>query len=126
MAGPPSPTGASFSPAVPSPAIVWMLPVVQGLIVPGFAGLKKQGIAASAFGQRIETHHQAHAELRAVAEGMREHSHQPVRRVDAIVAAPGADIGVTRKDRAVDHEHIVSKHEHASVHRGGIGQPTCA
>ena len=57
---------------------------------------------------------------------MREHSHQPVRRVDAIVAALGANIGVTRKDRAVEHEHVVSKHEHASVHRRGIGQPACA
>src|SRR6266536_4857224 len=35
--------------------IVRMLPVVQWLIVPRFARLKKQRITAAAFGQRIET-----------------------------------------------------------------------
>ena len=45
-----------------------MLPVVQRLIVPGFARLKKQWITAAAFGQRIETHHQAYAQLGGVAE----------------------------------------------------------
>ncbi|PYK91660.1 MAG: hypothetical protein DME40_06415 [Verrucomicrobia bacterium] len=88
--------------------------------------MKKQRITTAAFGQRIETHHQAYAELRAVAERMREHSHQPIRRVDAIVAAPSANIGVTRKGRTMEHEHVLAEHEHASVHRRGIGQPTCA
>src|SRR5262249_11186598 len=37
--------------------IVRMLAVVQRLSVPRFAGLKEKGIAASAFGERIEAHH---------------------------------------------------------------------
>ena len=57
---------------------------------------------------------------------MREHSHQPIWRVDAIVAAPGADIDVPREDRTMEHEHVLTEHEHASVHRRGIGQPACA
>ena len=93
-----------------------MLAIVQRLIVPGFAGLKEQGIAAAAFGERIETHHQSHAQLRSFTEGMREHAHDPVRRVDSIVATAGADIGVTWKDRTMEHEHVVSEHEHASIH----------
>src|SRR4029077_13971096 len=42
--------------------IVRMLPVVQCLSVPHFAGLKQKRITASAFGERIETHHQARPE----------------------------------------------------------------
>ena len=53
--------------------IVRMLAVMQWLAVPRFAGLKQKRITASAFGERIEAHHQARAELRAVAERMRIH-----------------------------------------------------
>ena len=54
--------------------IVRMLPVMQWLVVPRFAGLKQKRITASAFGERIEAHHQARADLRAVAERMRIHA----------------------------------------------------
>ena len=47
--------------------IVRMLPIVQRLIVPGFAALEQQRITASAFGERIEAHHRAQTELRVVA-----------------------------------------------------------
>ena len=37
--------------------IVRMLPVMQWLAIPGFATLKEKRITASAFGERIQTHH---------------------------------------------------------------------
>src|SRR5215831_12997375 len=46
--------------------IVRMLPVVQWFSVPRFATLKQERITASAFGERIEAHHQARAELRVI------------------------------------------------------------
>ena len=106
--------------------IVRMLPVVQRLIVPGFAGLKQKRITASAFGERIETHHKRDTELGVVAKRMGKHRHEPVRRVDSIVAASRADVGVTRKNRAMQHQHVVAEHEHAAVHRRRIRHPTCA
>ena len=54
---------------------------------------------------------------------MGKHSHDPVRRVDPVVATARAHIGVTRKNSAVYHEHVVSEHPHASVHRRGIWNP---
>ena len=57
---------------------------------------------------------------------MRIHRHDPVRRIDPIVAAIAADVGVARKDRAVQHQHVVAEHLHASVHRRRIGNPARA
>src|SRR5439155_13055720 len=78
--------------------IVRMLPVMQWFSVPRFAALKEKGITAPAFGQRIETHHQARAELGRIAERMRIHRHEPIRRIDPIIAAPRAHIRVTREN----------------------------
>ncbi len=61
-----------------------------------------------------------------VAERMGKHRHEPIRRVDPIVAAPSAYVCVTREDCAVQHEHVLAEHEHAAVHRRRIGQPACA
>ena len=54
------------------------------------------------------------------------HRHEPVRRIDPIIAASRAHVGVTRENCAVQHEHVVAKHEHATVHRARIRQPACA
>src|SRR5581483_369371 len=81
--------------------IVRMLTIVQRLVVPGFAGLKQERITASTFGQGIEAHHEAAADLGAVAERMRIHAHKPVRRIDSVIAASCAHVGVTRKNRAM-------------------------
>src|SRR6476646_402085 len=80
--------------------IVRMLPVVQCLSVPRFAGLKQKRITASAFGERIAAHHQARTELRAVAQRMRKHRHDPVWRIDPIDAATRADVCVAWENRA--------------------------
>ena len=53
------------------------------------------------------------ADLCAFAERMRIHSHDPVRRIDSIVAASSADVCVTRKNRAMQHQHVLAEHEHA-------------
>lgn len=55
---------------------------------------------------------------------MRKHRHDPVWRVNPVVAAAGADVGVTRKDGAMKHEHVVAEHEHASIRRGRVRYPT--
>ncbi len=57
---------------------------------------------------------------------MRIHRHEPIRGVDPIIAAPCAHVGVTREDCAVQHEHVLAKHEHATVRRARIRQPACA
>src|SRR5205807_5124161 len=51
--------------------IVRMLAVVERIALPGFAGLKEKRVAASTFGQKIEAHHSAKADLRALSERMR-------------------------------------------------------
>ena len=57
---------------------------------------------------------------------MGKHRHEPVRRIDPIVAASRAHVCVTRKNRAVQHEHVLAEHEHAAVHRRRIRDPACA
>src|SRR5438132_3385570 len=106
--------------------IVWMLPVMQWLAVPRFATLKEKRITASLFGERIQTHHQTRTELGRVGERMGIHCHEPIRRIDLIDAAPRAYVRLTRETRAVQHEHVLAEHEHASVHRRRIRQPACA
>src|SRR5205814_9412630 len=81
--------------------IVWMLPVMQWLAVPRFATLKEKRITASLFGERIQTHHQTRTELCRVGARMGIHRHEPLRRIDPIVAAPRAHVRVTRENRAV-------------------------
>src|SRR5713101_8136496 len=103
-----------------------MLSIVQWLIAPRLAALKQKGITAAAFREWIETHHQTSAKLRALAKRMRVHRHDPVRRIDPVVAAARAYIGVTRKNRAVQHEHVVAENEHLSIHRRGIRYPARA
>src|ERR1700730_15553508 len=85
--------------------IVGMLTVVQCLAVPRFAGLEQKWVTASLFGKKIDTHHEAQTDLGVFVEGMRIHAHEPVWRVDAIVAAPRADIGGRRETPAVTHQH---------------------
>src|SRR5947199_5629032 len=58
--------------------IVRMLPVMQWFSVPRFAGVKEKRITAPAFGERIETHHKARAELGRRAERMEIHRHEPM------------------------------------------------
>src|SRR6266567_7740684 len=103
-----------------------MLPVMQWLVVPRFAALKQKRITAAAFREWIETHHQSPAELHVFIYRMRVHPHEPVWRIDPVVAAARAYIGVTRKNCAVQHEHVVAEHEHLSIHRRGIREPACA
>src|SRR5438067_5907696 len=100
--------------------IVRMWTVMQWLAVPRFAALKEKRIPASLFGERIQTHHQTRTELGRVGERMRIHRHEPIRRIDPIVAAPRAYVRVTRENRAVQHEHVLAEHEHAGVHRRRI------
>ena len=100
-----------------------MLPIMQGLVVPRLTALKEQRITAALFGQRIEAHHQAAADLCVLAEGVRIHRHDPIRRVDPIVTAPCAHVRVTRKNSAVQHEHVIAEHKHASIHRRRIRHP---
>ena len=57
---------------------------------------------------------------------MGKHRHEPVRRIDPIIAAPGAHVGVARENRAVQHQHALAEHEHAAVHRRRIRDPACA
>jgi len=106
--------------------IVRMLSIMQRLIVPRFAALKEKRITATALGKRIKTHHQTRADLRGLAKRMRIHCHNPVRRIDPIIATSRADVCVTREDCAVQHQHVVAEHEHAAVHRRRIGEPRCA
>src|SRR5215510_10272924 len=81
--------------------IMRMLPVMQWLSVPRFTGLKQERITASTFGERIEAHHQARTELRVIPKRMGIHPHEPVWRIDPIIAAPRADVCVARENRAV-------------------------
>src|SRR4051812_15620311 len=103
--------------------IVGMLAIVERLPVPGFAGLKEKWIAASSFREQIEAHHSAKAELRAFIERMRIHGHEPVGRVDPIVAPAGIGVDVTRENSAMEHEHVVAEHEHASIYWRRVGHP---
>ena len=57
---------------------------------------------------------------------MGKHRHEPVRRIDPIVAASRAHVGVARENRAVQHQHVLAEHEHAAVHRRRIRDPACA
>ena len=57
---------------------------------------------------------------------MGKHRHEPVRRIDPIVAASRAHVRVARKNRAVQHQHVLAEHEHAAVHRRRIRDPACA
>ena len=47
-------------------------------------------------------------------------------RVDPIIAAARAHVGVTRENCPVQHQHVVAEHEHFCVHRAGVRQPACA
>ena len=100
-----------------------MLTIVELLAVPRLARLKEKRITAPHFGEKIETHHRTQPELRAVAERMRIHAHDPVGRVDAIVSAARTHVGVARKNSAMQHQHVVAEHHHVSVHGGGVGDP---
>ena len=57
---------------------------------------------------------------------MGKHRHEPVRRIDPIVAASRAHVRVARENRAVQHQHVLAEHEHAAVHRRRIRDPACA
>ena len=57
---------------------------------------------------------------------MGKHRHEPIRRIDPIIAASRTHIRVTWKNRAVQHQHVLAEHEHAAVHRRGIRDPACA
>src|SRR3989442_3903751 len=103
-----------------------MLPIMQRLIMPRLAALKEKRITAALLGEWIETHHQTCADLRAVAEWMRIHPHDPVWRIDAVIAASRAHVGVTRENCAMQHEHVITEYEHSSVHCRRIRQPACA
>src|SRR3954453_6973826 len=67
--------------------IVGMLPVMQRLAIPRFSGLEKKWVTATAFGERIKAHHQAETELGVLTERVGIHGHEPVWRVDPIIAA---------------------------------------
>ncbi len=103
-----------------------MLAIVQRLVVPGFTGLKQKRITASAFGEGVEAHHETATDLCGVAERMRIHSHDPVGRVDSVIASSSAYVGITGKNRAMQHQHVLAEHEHFAVHRRRIRQPTSA
>src|SRR5262249_3630673 len=66
--------------------IVRMLAVMQWLSVPRFACLKQKRITAALFGERVEAHHQARTKLRIIPKRTGIHPHEPVRRIDSIVA----------------------------------------
>ena len=51
------------------------------------------------------------------------HPHDPVRRIDPVVAASCADVRVARENRAVQHEHVVAEHEHLAIHGSRIRDP---
>src|SRR5207237_10139778 len=103
-----------------------MLTIVKRLAVPRLAGLKEKWITATAFREKIDTHHRAQTELRVFVKGMRIHAHDPVGRINPIVAAIAAHVGVARKNSAMQHEHVISKHPHVSVHVRGLEYPVCA
>jgi len=52
---------------------------------------------------------------------MRIHAHDPVRRIDPIVAAARTHVGVTRKTPPCSSACHLQKHPHVSVHGRGIG-----
>ena len=54
------------------------------------------------------------------------HRHDPIRRIDPIVAPPRAYVRVARKNCAMQHQHVGSEHEHFAIHRCGIREPACA
>ena len=56
---------------------------------------------------------------------MRIHSHDPVGRIDPVVAAPRAHVRVTRENRAMQHQHVATEHKHFAIHRRGIWDPRC-
>src|SRR5205807_429171 len=58
--------------------IVRMLPVVERIAIPGLTSLKEQRVTPPSFGQQIEAHHSAKADLRVFPERMRIHRHKPV------------------------------------------------
>ena len=103
-----------------------MLAIMERLVVPRFASLKQKRVTATGFRERIEAHHQARTELRTLADRVGVHAHDPVWRINSVIAAARADVGVTRENCAVQHQHVVTEHEHLAIHRRGIRQPTCA
>ena len=54
---------------------------------------------------------------------MRIHRHDPVWRVDPVVAAIAAYVSVSRENSTVQHQHVAAEHFHVPIHWRGIGNP---
>src|SRR5436309_1496649 len=80
---------------------VWMLSIVPWLLVPRFAALTWKRLSATGFGEGIEAHHQTRGEVGGIPQATRIRRHDPVRRIDPVVAASHAGVRVAWKDCAV-------------------------